>query len=321
LICTLLRVLASGDSSVALVAAMHPAVLSTAGWLDDSVAPQACRAAWEAQRAWVFDGIRNGCWWGTIVSESGTGGDVRKTRAIARRVPGADHLYRLSGDKQFGSGSGVTSFMITSALPEGEDEADIFFIDMRGVPWDGSVGVQLLAAWDGHGMVASQSHAFRFRNFPATRVAWPVASRGGGVQFTGGAFFVSVIVGIVEIAVDTARRQLADRQGGLSAYALIEWPRVETEAWLVQQAYEGLLRAIEAETDVATTARLAKLAIAELAESALCRICRLVGASSYSRHSPFGHWLEDVRALGFLRPPWGLAHELVAAESLGGQSA
>jgi alkylation response protein AidB-like acyl-CoA dehydrogenase len=211
--------------------------------------------------------------------------------------------------------------MITSALPEGEDEADIFFIDMRGVPWDGSVGVQLLAAWDGHGMVASQSHAFRFRNFPATRVAWPVASRGGGVQFTGGAFFVSVIVGIVEIAVDTARRQLADRQGGLSAYALIEWPRVETEAWLVQQAYEGLLRAIEAETDVATTARLAKLAIAELAESALCRICRLVGASSYSRHSPFGHWLEDVRALGFLRPPWGLAHELVAAESLGGQSA
>ena len=33
LVCELLRTLAHGDSSVALVAAMHPAVLATAGWL------------------------------------------------------------------------------------------------------------------------------------------------------------------------------------------------------------------------------------------------------------------------------------------------
>ena len=25
--------------------------------------------------------------------------------------------------------------------------------------------------------------------------------------------------------------------------------------------------------------------------------------------SSFGNWFEDVRALGFLRPPWGLAYD------------
>ena len=36
-----------------------------------------------------------------------------------------------------GSGSGVTSFMITFAVPTGEDTPDIFLIDTRQLPWDG----------------------------------------------------------------------------------------------------------------------------------------------------------------------------------------
>jgi hypothetical protein len=35
----------------------------------------------------------------------------------------------------------------------------------------------------------------------------------------------------------------------------------------------------------------------------------VLGGGTFSRSSPFGFWLEDVRALGFLRPPWGLAYE------------
>jgi hypothetical protein len=41
----------------------------------------------------------------------------------------------------------------------------------------------------------------------------------------------------------------------------------------------------------------------------MSRICKVVGGGSYHRRSPFGHWYEDVRALGFLRPPWGLAYD------------
>jgi hypothetical protein len=87
---------------------------------------------------------------------------------------------------------------------------------------------------------------------------------------------------------------------------------VESEAWLVQQAYEGMLRAIEAKGAAAVLDALhAKTAIAELAESLTGRICRVVGGGTFHRASPLGAAFEDVRALGFLRPPWGLAYDAI----------
>ena len=52
--------------------------------------------------------------------------------------------------------------MVTVAVPEGETAPDMFVLDMRDVPWDGSAGVTLTAAWDGHGMPGTQSHAMAF---------------------------------------------------------------------------------------------------------------------------------------------------------------
>jgi hypothetical protein len=76
------------------------------------------------------------------------------------------------------------------------------------------------------------------------------------------------------------------------------------------------MRAVEAGEQGARSGIIGKTAIAELAESILARICRVIGGGSFSRHSPFGFWLEDVRALGFLRPTWGLAYERQFAGSL-----
>lgn len=39
--------------------------------------------------------------------------------------------------------------MVNTALPEGEAAPDLFFMDMKGVPWDGTAGVPLVAPWDG----------------------------------------------------------------------------------------------------------------------------------------------------------------------------
>jgi len=75
---------------------------------------------WEAQRRRVCQAAADGAWWGTITSEPGSGGDVAQTRAVAR--PGSDGAYRLSGQKHFGSGSGITSYMLTSAVPAGEGD-------------------------------------------------------------------------------------------------------------------------------------------------------------------------------------------------------
>src|SRR5688500_11532478 len=72
----MLRAIARGDSSVALVSAMHPAVLSF--WLATPSVPEPDADAWRAQRSDVARRALDGAWWGTITSEPGSGGDVAK---------------------------------------------------------------------------------------------------------------------------------------------------------------------------------------------------------------------------------------------------
>jgi len=309
----MLRLLAGTDSSLALVAAMHPAVLSFAGWLGIDEAPEPYRAAWSEQCAWAFGTAREGCWWGTVTSEPGSGGDVMQTKATA--VPDGAGGYRLSGPKHFGSGSGITSYMVTTAVPAGEDGPDIFFVDMRGLPWDGSSGLTMTAAWDGHGMPATQSHGFDFAGVPAGRAAWPDFAARRALTNNGlvATLFTAVITGIAGAAFQTARRQLDGRHASLRPYEQVEWARAEMDAWLIEQAYTGMIQAAELQSG--RPVLIAKTAISELAESLLTRLCRLLGGGTYSRQSPFGFWFEDVRALGFLRPPWALAYDNLFAGS------
>jgi alkylation response protein AidB-like acyl-CoA dehydrogenase len=314
----LLRMLAHGDSSVALVAAMHPLVLASGGWPGSPPAPAPYTEAWSEQCRWVFQSVRDGAWWGTSMSEPGTGGDVGQSRSTARRDPAHDDplAYRATGQKHFGSGSGIMDYMITSAVPEGEDAVEIFYVNMREAAWDGSTGVQVTAPWDGHGMTATQSHALEFVDCPATRLAWPNPGRARGLPARAyGGGFVAVVIGIVEVAVETARAQRARRAAPLASYEEVEWSRVEIDAWLIQQAYEGILRAAESDQGASRAGLVGKTAIAELAESVLTRICRVVGGGAFSRSTPYGFWLEDVRALGFLRPPWSLAFDRINAGS------
>ena len=313
-ICEMLRSLAHGDSSVALVAAMHPTVLGP--WLSIPEAPESFREAWSDQRNEVFQSILDGAWWGTITSEPGSGGDVSQTSAVARPEPGSDR-YLLSGQKHFGSGSGIAARMITSAVPEGEADPVTFIVNLRDVPWDGSAGVRLLAAWDGHGMAATQSHAFLFEEFPAVRSAWRGDPEDVRRIMSGlpPSAFTAVIVGVVEAAFVEARRQLRRKAGSLRPYEQVEWSRAELEEWLIAQAYEGMLRAMETQDVPAPDVLKAKTAIAELAESSVGRLCRLLGGGTFSRHGPLGFWLQDVRALGYLRPPWGLAFDQLFANS------
>lgn len=308
-----LRTMARADSSVALVSSMHPAVLGF--WL---ARPDPTFTAWEEQRAAVFETAVAGHQWGTITSEPGSGGDLNKTKAVA--APAADveptvpgQAYRVTGDKHFGSGSGATSFMITTAVPEGDEAPTMFVLDVRGRPWDGTAGLRLLAEWDGAGMAATQSHAMRLEELPAVRLAWP----GPLDDITLAAaplvscLFTSVILGVLDEAVATAKMQLQPKASGLRAYEAVEWTRAELDHWLAVQAYEGALRAVEAgDHGTALHAAVrAKEAVAELAEQCLARLCRVIGGGTFARRSPFAGWFEDVRALGFLRPPWGLAYD------------
>lgn len=310
---SVLTALARGDASVALVASMHPAV--QAFWHASPDAPAEHRDAWAEQRAYVSQMASEGRWFGTITSEPGSGGDVARTVATAEPGPGG--TWRLTGKKHFGSGSGVTSFMLTSARPPGEDP-DWFFVDVRSVPWDGTQGMKLLAPWDGHGMTATQSHGMAFEGFPATRFACP--GRWRAVSDAAGPFvatmFTAVILGVVEVAMDTARAQLQSKE--LRPFEQVEWANAEQEAWLMRQAYEGMVRAVETQPRPLPTVVLGKTASARLAEDCLQRLTRILGGGTFARHSPFGFWFEDVRALGYLRPPWGLAYDALIGALAGG---
>ncbi len=316
-VCDVYRALAAGDPSVALVSSMHGVI---GFWL---LNPDPSRAAWEEQRRAVFASALAGEQWGTITSEPGSGGDMARTRSTASPLdvepflPG--HSFAVTGDKHFGSGLGINDRMITTAIPEGESEPTIFVLDVRDVPWDGSAGLKLVSEWDGLGMAATQSHAMRLEGARAVRLAWdgPLAPlvRTAGPFFS--ALFTAVIVGVLDEAIAVARERVGARAEQLRPYEQVEWTRAERDYWLAVQAYEGVLRSLEGGPDSASYGVIrGKTAVAELAEDILSRLTRVIGGGTFSQRSPFAHWFEDVRALGFLRPPWGLGFDALFATSL-----
>lgn len=306
----MVRTIAHGDPSVALVASMHPAV--TGFFLGvESVDDEA--EAWGAQRQWVIESAHDH-WWGTVTSEPGSGGDIMKTRSMA--VPEKDH-FLVTGDKHFGSGSGQADFMITTAKVEGSDLPELFFLQNKDEPWDGSTGCRMTVEWGGIGMSSTQSHAFRFENFPATKAASrevltrvaPIGSQISNMLFAG------VVLGVADNAMVFARGKLDGKEDGMRAFEKTEWVRYQNELWLAEQAYEGALRAIEAEYKNAhITAVRCKIVCAELIETALSRMGKVVGGASFSKAMPLAQWTQDVKALGYLRPPLPLAYDQLLGE-------
>ncbi|MCC2098760.1 MAG: acyl-CoA/acyl-ACP dehydrogenase [Hyphomicrobiales bacterium] len=303
-IAALLRKLATVDPSLALVAAMHPTVLLN--WIEDAPGGP---PGWQEQRMDVFENVRKGAWFGTISSEPGIGGDFLATRATATH-DAASGCWLMSGDKYMGSGSGVTSFMMTTARPAGEELPEVFLLDCRDLPWDGSKGLELVREWDGAGMGATQSHAFRFDKVAVTRHGL----LGGAVQrlpqnaSTVGYLFSSVFMGLLDAAGTEARRIVASRSRGSSGFEQMHFVKALNLIWLANQAFNGMAQALE-RADPALDILHGKLAIADLAEGAMVELAHALGGGSLSRSSPFAQWHQDVRALGHLRPPRPLTYE------------
>jgi alkylation response protein AidB-like acyl-CoA dehydrogenase len=310
-IARLLRKLATADPSLALVTAMHPTVLLN--WINEGDGGQ---RPYADQRAFVFDQVRAGAWFGTISSEPGSGGDFLATRAAA--LPAAEGSgWVMSGDKYMGSGSGVTSFMMTTARREGAELPGIYLLDTRNLPWDGSKGLKLVREWDGAGMAATQSHAFRFDNVPIIPHALGEAAVKRLPQNASivGYMFTSVFMGILDAASIEASHVLGGRIARLSAFEKTRWTEAQNAIWLANQAFDGMARALE-KPDPATDILHGKLAIADLAEKALGCLAHAIGGTSLSRSSPFAQWQQDIRALGHLRPPRPLTYDkLLEAEA------
>lgn len=312
------RRLARGDPSVALVAAMHPAVVIF--WTGADHAPAPYTDAWQAQRVEVFATALDGHFWGTITSEPGSGGDILKTKATASPVDVDAGRYALHGQKHFASGAETVSYMMTTAKPDGLDFPLGFFLDLREQPWDGTGGLSITDRWDGVGMKATQSHAVLLDGVEGTVWAWPgsIVETSAVAGALGLALFVAVIESVVDVAMAEADTKLSGKE--LRPYEEVEWTQAQIDHWMIHQASAGLVRTITAEPagTAAIAAIKAKMGVAAMAEALLGRISKVVGGGAFSGRSPFAGWYEDVRALGYLRPPWALAFDqLIAARHQG----
>ena len=125
-----------------------------------------------------------------------------------------------------------------------------------------------------------------------------------------------MILGVLDEAIAVAKQQLRPKAADLRAYEQVEWTRAVNDHWLRCRPTRGRCgRSRPAIRRPLFAALCAKEAVAELAEATLGRLARVIGGGAFSRRSPFAHWYEDVRALGFLRPPWGLAYDTLFAQS------
>ena len=128
----------------------------------------------------------------------------------------------------------------------------------------------------------------------------------------GGLSFTSVIMGVIDAAMEYSRDRLKGSiaQGSrLRSLQQVDWTMAEQEAWLIEQAWDGALRVLESGKLDRKVVLMCKENVARLAESVLDRLCRVAGGNAYTWYSPLGGWFQDVRALGYLRPPWALAYD------------
>ena len=125
-------------------------------------------------------------------------------------------------------------------------------------------------------MAATQSHALRFADFPATRIAWPghvpqlMEGAGGHNQ--------SCLPPSLWALSKPHWRQHASRWRGDARHCghTNGWNgrKLSKKAGSSSREREGMLRAVEADRDGRRNAVQGKMAIAALAEAATGRICR-----------------------------------------------
>ena len=80
------------------------------------------------------------------------------------------------------------------------------------------------------GMTATQSHAMTFQDFPVTRSAWPGLRQQPQLALgSAECMFTAVILGVIEVTIDTALRRLYGEKDWARSYEQTEWAQIEIE--------------------------------------------------------------------------------------------
>jgi alkylation response protein AidB-like acyl-CoA dehydrogenase len=302
----LVRIVAREHASLGLVVAMHPSVAAT--FLLAVEAPEPQRAAFEAQLDRFHTAAAEGAFWATMTSEPGSGGALRPSNT--RAVADTDGSWRITGTKHFCTGFGMLDLALLHAVPEGETDPDWFILDVSDVPAAGNESFAIKYPWSSRGMRATASHPVELRAARAERIAWTGeldAIRGVASPLSA-ASFMAAAIGVADAALDDSLARHATRPGG--GFARRELVDARQDALLLDALLAHLVTAIGAgDPEAGDLALRGKHAAAEIVERLLARLAHAAGGSGYARNARLGDQFDDVRALGFLRPPWDIGWE------------
>jgi alkylation response protein AidB-like acyl-CoA dehydrogenase len=306
--------LAKGDGSLALVVAMHGALL---GRVRDSLLWPG--SIW--QRV-ARDTTTAGALINSLASEPEMGSPSRGGLPATSAARTGNGGWRINGRKTFSSGAPVLRWGVVSAADG--DRLTNFLVSLN------ASGVRIEPTWDSMGMRATGSHTVVFDdvevaaedelprpdpasdNLPHER-AWSLS-------------VAAVYLGVAEAARDYAVQFARERRpSALAGKSIATVPHIRQRAGhldlLLFQA-RGLLvstaRAWDAQPAAALDASLAaaKVAVSNTAVIVAEEAMRLVGGSSLERTQPLERYYRDVRG-GLHHPPQDdAALELLARQAL-----
>jgi alkylation response protein AidB-like acyl-CoA dehydrogenase len=294
--------LAHGDASLALVVAMHCALL---GRVRDASAWPSSQFARVAEEVVATGGLIN-----SLATESEMGspsrGGLPATTAVA-----VDGGFVLNGRKTFSSGSSVLRWGVISAAVQ----TDAPYLSNFLVPMS-SPGVRIEASWDSLGMRATCSHTVVLEDVRVPSSAeLPRAAAAAGVPPYERAWSLcvsAVYLGVAEAARNYAASFARERKPtALGGKAIASLPsirdrmaRIDLLLYQARGLLVGLARAWDAAPSAPFEAALAaaKVTATNNAIAATDLAMRLVGGASMDRASPIERHYRDVRG-GLHHPP------------------
>jgi len=294
--------LAHGDASLALVVAMHLALL---GRVRDA-------ALWPAPffDTVARDVVGSGALINSLATEPEMGspsrGGLPATTAVA-----VDGGFVLNGRKTFSSGSSVLRWGLISAAVQGDEPYLSNFL----VPMS-TTGVRIQETWDTLGMRATCSHTVVLddvRVEASAEVPRPAPSSNALPYERAWALGVSAVyVGVAEAARDYALAFARERKPtALGGKSIATLPNVRDRAGhidLLLFEARGMLVSLARAWDAAPSTEFdggfaaAKMVATNNAVAAAEQAMRLVGGSSMDRSAPIERHYRDVRG-GLHHPP------------------
>jgi len=306
--------LAKGDGSLALVVAMHGALLGRVR--DSQLWPPAMFAR-------VGEGTLEGGLINSLASEPEMGSPSRGGLP-ATTATRTQHGWRITGRKTFSSGAPVLRWGVVSAADG--DRLTSFLITLA-LP-----GVHIEPSWDSMGMRATGSDTVVFDGVevnaddevPRSDASAASASlpHERAWSLTVAAVYLGIAEAARDFAVNFARERKPSALGGKSIASVPHIRRRAGRLDLELFQARGLLVSMAREWDAYPSADMdaalaaAKVAVSNTAITIAEEAMRLVGGSSLDRSMPLERYYRDVRG-GLHHPPQDdAALELLARQSL-----